>query len=114
MSRNRSRLLSSPPFAVENALRTLGANLRTARLRRNISVGEMSEKLGVNPKSVLDAEKGKASTSIGIYVALLWALDLLDQFYELANPEKDTEGRNLAALRDRSHAYRPQRIDNDF
>ena len=43
----RNPLLSAPPYQVEQALKRLGANLRTARLRRNLSIQEIAEKIGV-------------------------------------------------------------------
>jgi transcriptional regulator with XRE-family HTH domain len=109
-----SRLLAAPPFPVETALRTLGKNLRIARLRRNLTVDQVAEKIGVNRKSVLDAEKGKLSTSIAIYAAILWALDLLGQFATVADPAADKEGLTLALARERSHARRTDAMDNDF
>ena len=41
---------------VEQALKTLGANIRTARLRRNLTIGEMAEKIGTGERAVADAE----------------------------------------------------------
>ena len=40
-----SRLLAAPPYAVERALKTLGANLRTARLRRKLTLEEVARAL---------------------------------------------------------------------
>lgn len=110
----KSRLLASPPYQVESALKTLGTNLRIARLRRNLTVDEVAARIGANRKSVLDAEKGKPSTSIAVYAAILWALDLLGQFMTLANPAEDKEGLALAIARERSHARRTEALDNDF
>lgn len=39
-------LTSSPPYAVEQALERLGANLRTARLRRNLTIDNVAGKIG--------------------------------------------------------------------
>ena len=51
----RNKLLMAPPYAVEQILKRLGANLRTARLRRNLSIGEMAEKIGTGIRGVADA-----------------------------------------------------------
>jgi transcriptional regulator with XRE-family HTH domain len=110
----RNQLLTTPPYEVEKALKQLGANLRTARLRRNLTVQEVAQKIGTGPRAVTDAEKGKASTGAAVYVALLWALGLIDQLADLAGPEQDEEGQALALARDPIRARVKSGMDNDF
>lgn len=110
----RNYLLQTPPYQVENAIKKLGHNLRTARLRRNISLSEMAEKIGTNRRVIADAENGKVSTGIGIYVAILWALRLDMQLDVLADPENDQEGISLEKSRSRKRARHSKVIDNDF
>ena len=110
----RKHLLKTPPYAVEGAIKRLGANIRTARLRRNLSTAEVAEKIGTNRRVVADAENGKLSTAIAVYVALLWALDLLSHFDGIADPSKDSEGLALAMTRERSRAKRNVSLDDDF
>ncbi|MCE4554877.1 helix-turn-helix domain-containing protein [Roseateles cellulosilyticus] len=111
----RNKLLTAPPYEVEQTLTRLGANLRTARLRRNLTIPEMAEKIGTGVRAVTDAEKGKPSTGIAVYLALLWALGLLDQAASLAAPETDAEGQTLALARERMRARRGAgALDNDF
>lgn len=112
----KNALLTAPPYAVETALRRLGANLRTARLRRNLTIQDVAQKIGTGPRPVSDAEKGKPSTSIAVYVALLWVFDLLDALGDLADPALDEQGTILSLSRERRRA-RPrvtERLDNDF
>lgn len=106
--------MTAPPYAVDQALKRLGANLRTARVRRGLTVDEVSKKIGTGIRAVADAERGKASTGVAVYVALLWAYDLLGQFDSVADPAHDTEGAALAKTREPSRARRSQAIDNDF
>ncbi len=87
----QSRAFLSPPFPVERSLKALGTNIRIARLRRNLTINDIAERIGTNRKSVMDAERGKASTGIGVYLSILWALGLLDQFNNLADPSQDKE-----------------------
>jgi len=47
-----------------------------------------------------------------VYVALLWAYDLLRPLAEIADPAQDTDG--LARERQRKHAYPKKGLDNDF
>jgi transcriptional regulator with XRE-family HTH domain len=100
----RNPLLTTPPLAVEQTLKQFGASLRTARLRRNITIEQMARKIGTGTRAIADAEKGKPSTGIAVYTAMLWALDLLDQLREVAAPERDGEGQALALARERSRA----------
>jgi len=58
----KNTLVMAPPYPVEQAIKRLGANLRTARLRRNLTIENVAEKIGTEPRAVSDAEKGKVST----------------------------------------------------
>ena len=62
----------------------------------------------------MDAEKGKASTGIVVYVALLWLYDQLDQLDEVADPSKDKEGLSLESAKARQRARKGKGIDSDF
>ena len=108
----RNPLLKAPPYEVEKALTTLGANLRTARLRRNLTIAEVAQKIGAGRRAVTDAEKGKPSTGIAIYAALLWAYGLLKDVGRLADISRDEEGLALARSQERERARHG--LDNDF
>lgn len=108
----KNTLVTAPPYPVEQAIRRLGGNLRTARLRRNLTIKEVAEKIGTGPRAVSDAEKGKVSTGIAAYVALLWAYDLLGPLGEVADPSQDEEGQALA--RERMRARATEELDSDF
>lgn len=108
----RNKLLAAPPYAVEQALKRLGSNLRTARLRRNLTIEQAAEKIGTGPRAVMEAEKGSASTSVAVYTALLWLYDLLRPFDALADPASDKEGLAREPLKMR--ARRSGELDSDF
>ena len=107
-------MIQAPPYAVEQAIKRLGSNLRTARLRRNLTIEEVGEKIGTGPRAVADAEKGKVSTGIAVYTALLWAYDLLSPMEELADPALDEEGMNLSLSKERARARVKEGLDNEF
>ena len=110
----RNLLTKAPPYPVEQAIRRLGANLRTARLRRNLTIEEVAQKIGTGPRAVMDAEKGKPSTGIAVYTALLWTYDLLGPFAGLADPARDEEGMTLERASGRVRARSAGELDNDF
>ena len=110
----KNKLLETPPYAVEQGLKRLGSNLRTARLRRNLTIQDVAAKIGTGLRAVADAEKGKLSTGIGTYAALLWVLDLLPQLNEVADPAKDKEGLALSVASGRERARQSKGLDNDF
>ena len=110
----RNLLSETPPYPVEQAIKRLGANLRTARLRRNLTIGEVAEKIGTGPRAVSDAEKGKPSTGAVVYTALLWAYDLLGPFADLADPARDEEGLSLELSSGRTRARATEELDSDF
>ena len=110
----RNQLLQAPPYLVEQALTRLGENLRTARIRRNFTIDEVAQKIGTGRRAVMAAEKGKASTGVGVYVALLWVFDLLSQLHDVANPAKDEEGLTLVAPNEKTRARKSGELDRDF
>lgn len=110
----RNKLLTMPPYAIEQSLKRLGADLRTARLRRNLTMDDVAQKIGTGVRAVADAEKGKPSTSVAVYTALLWAFDLLTQLDDVALPEKDEEGQMRALSREPRRARAKAGLSNDF
>lgn len=105
---------SSTPFDVEVALKRLGANLRAARVARNISIEAAAEKIGVGYRAVAGAESGKSGTAIGVYVGLMWAYGLLAQVNELADLARDEVVQRAARERERAYPTGKGALDNDF
>jgi transcriptional regulator with XRE-family HTH domain len=102
------------PHSVEAGIIKLGQNLRAARLRRNLSIEDVAARIGISRFVVADAEKGKPTTGIAVYAALLWTYRMLDQLVEVAGPTKDSEGAALSLTRERARTSRPQTMNNDF
>lgn len=110
----KNLLYETPPYPVEQAIKRLGKNLRTARLRRNLTIENVAEKIGTGPRAVRDAEKGKLSTGLAVYTALLWAYDLLGPMSALADPARDEEGLSLDLSSGRVRARYKEELDSDF
>lgn len=111
---NKNPLLQAPPYAVDQALKGLGENLRLARSRRQLTIAEVAEKIGTGPRAIMEAEKGKASTAAGVYAALLWAYDLLGPWRELANPATDEQGLALSSSKGKTRVRKSQGLTGDF
>lgn len=109
-----SRITESPPGAVEDALRRLGRNIRTARLRRRLRIEDVAERIGASRFTVANLEKGKPGTSIAAYAGALWALGLLEQMNDVADPDRDEESKALESARTPRQAPRRRALDNDF
>lgn len=110
-----SKIARSPPYAVEQALTTLGRNLRQARLRRKLSRDSLAEKIGISRYVLADIENGKPTTAVAAYVGALWALGLLDDFELVAHPDRDSEGKTLESARSPTTAPKRRReLDDDF
>lgn len=110
----KNTLTTSTPYEIEHVIKLLGANLRIARLRRNLTIAEVAEKIGTGSRAVSNAESGKPSTSLAVYVALLWAYGLTESFASLASPELDEEGIRLERANGRERARTKYELDNDF
>lgn len=65
--------LTSPQLLAEQ----LGERLKQARLNQNITQEEIANQIGVNRRTVINAEKGKAT--LETLVAILQVLKLTDQ-----------------------------------
>ena len=110
-----SKIVTAPPAAVEETLRRLGENIRTARLRRKMRLVDLAEKVGISRYVMSDIEKGKPSTAIASYLGAVWALGLLDDMKVVADPDHDIEGRILEKARaPKTAGKRKKELDNDF
>ena len=81
------------PRKLEQKMQTVGEQIKLARLRRNLSVAQVAERATCSPLTVSRIEKGAPTVAIGIYLRVLYALQLDDDILSLA---KDDElGRAL-------------------
>ena len=94
-------------------LETMGNQIKMARLRRKISAELVAERAGISRATLWAVEKGSPSVSVGIYAAVLHALNGMDK--DLLLVAKDDElGRKLQDLALPLRKRAPQkRGDND-
>ena len=65
-----------PSFAVEESVRTLGANLKAARLRRRLPQSVVAERAGISLNTLSKLENGDCGIAIGNVASVLQALGL--------------------------------------
>ena len=109
-----TRMAGSPPAAVEEALQRLGRNIRTARLRRRLPQTALAERMGVSRFVVADVERGKPTTGVAAYVGALWVLGLVGDLSEVAEPDRDEEGKALERARGPRRARSSRSLSDDF
>ena len=88
----------------------MGEQIKLARLRRSLSAELVSERAGISRASLRKVEKGDPSVAIGIYAAVLHALNNLDK--DLLLVAKDDElGRQIQDLNLIIRKRAPRRSD---
>jgi transcriptional regulator with XRE-family HTH domain len=83
------------PLPVKRALTKLGTDIKSARLRRRITMELMAERAFISRGTLQKVEKGDPSTSLGVYATILFILGLGDRIGTLAEPSTDSLGLEL-------------------
>ena len=87
------------------ALQTLGRNIKTARIKRRISIKGFAERIGVSESTIMRLEKGDDGVSIGTLAMACLVLGELERVSDFLDPGSDDTG--LLMERDAL----PKRID---
>ena len=87
------------------ALEALGNNIKTARLKRRISLKGFAERIGVSERTVIRLEKGDVGVSMGTLAMACLVLGEIDRISDLLDPGSD----DIGLLLDRESL--PKRID---
>jgi len=87
------------------ALKALGANVKTARLKRRISIEGFAERVGVSNRTIMRLEKGEGGVSIGTLAMACLVLGELELISGFLDPGSDSTG----LLMERENL--PKRID---
>lgn len=83
--------------ATEEILKTMGEQIKLARLRRDLSAELVAERAGISRASLWKVESGSSAVAIGIYAAVLHALGDMDK--DMLLVAKDDEmGRQMQDL----------------
>lgn len=89
MSRNSIVLLPKN----KRLLQTVGENIKLARLRRKLTMDQVSERAGISRPTLSSLEKGGPSISLGIILQVLLVLGLEKDILLLA--DDDVLGRKI-------------------
>ena len=82
----------------EKILITMGEQIKLARLRRSLSATLVAQRAGISRASLWKVECGNPSVAMGIYAAVLHALNQMDK--DLLLIAKDDElGRHLQDIK---------------
>lgn len=96
----------------EKILAQMGEQIKLARLRRKLSTELIAERASISRATLWAIEKGSPSVAIGMYAAVLHALNGMDK--DLALVAKDDEfGRKLQDLELVTRKRAPKRVGID-
>ena len=73
----------------EDILKTMGEQIKLARLRRDLPVELVAERAGISRSSLWKVESGSPAVAIGIYAAVLHALGGMDKDDEMGRQMQD-------------------------
>lgn len=98
-----------PNLYVSRALRKLGSDIRSARLRRRLPMALVAERAGISTRTLGSIEKGESGVSLGNVAAVLYALGMGTPFADLLDQKNDHFGLMLDEERLPKRARLPKR-----
>lgn len=96
-------------------LKVIGSNIRTARLRRNIRIKDLANRIHVDERTISRMENGDSSVSLKNLIAVLYVFGLEGSLVQIASPAEDHEGIALDKLNGKKRAVaQKQEVQDDF
>ena len=86
---------STPSISVRRSLHKLGMDIRTARLRRDLTMQLVAERAKISLSTLDKIENGDPNVSIGNYSSVFFALNLGTPLADLIDPSNDKLGLML-------------------
>ena len=77
---------------VRRALESMGFNIKTARIKRRISIEDFAERIGVSKRTVIRLEKGDEGVSVGTLAMVCLVLGEVDRIENLFDVGADETG----------------------
>lgn len=96
------------PRKLEQMMDVVGEQIKLARLRRNLTMEQVAERASCSVVTLARVERGVATVAMGIYLRVLYALQLEQDILLLAR--EDELGRRLQdlSLTDRKRASKKE------
>ncbi len=82
------------PPSVRKALIELGTRIKFARLRRQLTLADMAERMMVTVQTVQRLERGDPGVGIGVVASSLFVLGFMRELEGLADPMADRQAVN--------------------
>jgi transcriptional regulator with XRE-family HTH domain len=92
------------PLPVKRVLAKLGTDIKSARVRRRITMTLMAERAFIARSTLQKVEQGDPAVSLGVYATVLFILGLSERIADLADISTDSVGLQL------DEARLPQRV----
>ena len=96
------------PRKLEQKMQIVGEQMKLARLPRNLRVAQVAERATCSPLTVSRIEKGAPTVSIGIYLRVLYALQLDEDRLWLAKEDKMGKAWQDLSLKTRVRASKKE------
>ena len=91
-------------------MQIVGEQIRLARLRRNLSIAQIAERATCSSLTVSRIEKGTPTVTIGIYLRVLYALQLDDDILLLAKEDVIGKASQDLRLKKRERASKKNKV----
>jgi transcriptional regulator with XRE-family HTH domain len=96
------------PRKLEEKMHIVGEQIKLARLRRNLTIAQIAERAMASDLTVSRVEKGLPTVSVGIYLRVLYALQLDDDILNLAKDDALGKALQDIGLKTRKRAAKKQ------
>lgn len=96
------------PRKLEQKMDIVGEQIKLARLRRNFSIAQVAERATCSPLTISRIEKGAPTVSIGIYLRVLYALQLDEDILLIAKEDKLGKALQDLNLKSRERASKKE------
>ena len=93
----------------------IGSNIRTARMRANLTQEKMSEMIGVTPQYLSDLERGLVGTSIATLIRICTELNVSSDFILFGSSrDADTTNSTLIEKIQRLPKYKADMVETSL
>ncbi len=96
------------PRKLEQKMECVGEQIKLARLRRNLSIAQVAERATCSPLTIARIEKGAPTVAMGIYLRVLYALQLDDDILLIAKEDKLGKSLQDLSLKNRERASKKE------